>query len=391
MVEVTITAGEYSSKYNHNIKHHLASPYSYPITISELESLSGVPFPIDQITDTPLHTYSEVGVAKCISELYNAPPDFGNNSPQNSSDSNVIVEENDVILANGSLGADVLTFEALLGPGDHAITTTPTYQELFSVPESLGAETTHLPLHEENQWLPDISELKAAIKSNTKLLILNNPNNPLGSILPESLLLEIIEIVKEKDIWILCDEVFRPTYHSTDIVPPSILHFGYEKAISTGSSSKAFSAMGLRLGWIASKNKEFIKMALDKRGMNGHQPIWTTCVIMKYILDSKVRDKLIERNYKLARESLAVLSEGIESSNGKLTWVKPAAGNTSLIKVTGVTNTLAMCVELAQKYGVLVTPGEVFGYPGYIRVSYICPSESMKAGFEAIMDYLNKY
>lgn len=116
-------------------------------------------------------------------------------------------------------------------------------------------------LKEECGYVPDVSELDNLVKSNTKLIVINNPNNPTGATVPKSVLGQIVEFAKERGITILADEVYSPLFHSLpdgQPAPPSVLSFGHEKTISTGSMSKAFALAGIRLGWVASRDKSIL-------------------------------------------------------------------------------------------------------------------------------------
>jgi aspartate/methionine/tyrosine aminotransferase len=115
---------------------------------------------------------------------------------------------------------------------------------LYEVPKQLGADVDLWKARPENNWIPSIDDLKSLIKPTTKLLIINNPNNPTGAVLKKSFLRQIIDIVAEHNITILSDEVYRPIFHSLTPLdsefPPSILSMDYENAIATGSMSKAY-------------------------------------------------------------------------------------------------------------------------------------------------------
>ena len=83
-----------------------------------------------------------------------------------------------VITAHGAIGANHLVIEALAGPGDEVVSVLPTYQQHYSIPEALGAEVHILPLRSGNAFLPDLDELRGMVNKNTKLICINNPNNP---------------------------------------------------------------------------------------------------------------------------------------------------------------------------------------------------------------------
>jgi len=83
-----------------------------------------------------------------------------------------------ILITPGAIAANFLLLYTLIGPGDHVICVHPTYQQLYAVPESLGAEVSLWKLKKEKKYIPDVEELESLVKENTKMIIINNPNNP---------------------------------------------------------------------------------------------------------------------------------------------------------------------------------------------------------------------
>ena len=100
-------------------------------------------------------------------------------------------ETENITVTHGAIGANQLVFLSLLEKGDEVVSIVPAYQQHYSIPESLGCRVKLYFLKEENKWLPDLEELDRVITSKTKLLCLNNPNNPTGSVMPDWMLEEI--------------------------------------------------------------------------------------------------------------------------------------------------------------------------------------------------------
>ena len=142
----------------------------------------------------------------------------------------------------------------------------PTYQQLYSIPEAIGAEVAIMHLKQENDYLPDLEELKALVTPETKMICINNPNNPTGALMSETQLQQIVDIARSVDAYILCDEVYRHLTQTDDWCP-SIADL-YEKGISVSSMSKVFSLAGLRMGWIATRDETARKAFLSHRDYN---------------------------------------------------------------------------------------------------------------------------
>ena len=114
-----------------------------------------------------------------------------------------------VIVTHGTIGANSLVHQALVSRGDHVISVIPTYQQHYSIPASIGAEVSHLRLREEHGFLPDLSELMSMATPGTRLIAINNPNNPTGALMDRAMLEEIALIARGCGAWVLCDEVYR--------------------------------------------------------------------------------------------------------------------------------------------------------------------------------------
>ena len=155
-----------------------------------------------------------------------------------------------ILVANGAIGANFLVLFALTEPGTRVVVAEPTYQQHFSVPEAIGADVQPLRLREENGYLPDPDELRAlTAEANTSLIVIGNPNNPTGALMDEAHLREVVAIAREAGAWLLCDEAYRGLEHEPTEAT-SIVDL-YERGVSTGSMSKTYSLAGLRAGWVA--------------------------------------------------------------------------------------------------------------------------------------------
>lgn len=295
------------------------------------------------------------------------------------------LSQDDIIPTIGAAGANHLVFYSLVEPTDRVISVIPTYQQLYSIPQSFGADVQYLHLTQENKFLPDINELKELVTSNTKLICLNNPNNPTGSLIPEKKLLEIIEIAKSVNAYILSDEVYRGL-NQTDEYTPSVADL-YEKGISVCSMSKVFSLAGLRLGWIASKNKDVIESCIHHREYN-----MISCSIIDECIAALAlqnADKIIKRNQKIIRECLSILDDWVQTQK-HFSYIKPQAGTTALIYYDFDMTSKELCDKLAKEKGVFLTPGFCFETEHCFRVGYCKNPEELKNGLQKISEFIQE-
>ena len=289
----------------------------------------------------------------------------------------------EIIPTHGATGANHHVFYSLVSPGDRVISIMPTYQQLYSIPESFGADVQIVKLKKENQYLPDIKEIKALVTPNTKMICINNPNNPTGALMETSYLKEIIEIARSVGAYILCDEVYRHLTQ-TDTWCDSIVDL-YEKGISVSSMSKVFSLAGIRLGWIATHDKALIKSCLSHRDYN---------LISCGMFDERVAalalkhsDVLLERNRHIVRENLHILADWVQQEP-HVHFVKPQAGTTALVYYDLPIDSYTFCEKMYKETGAFVTPGDCFEEPHSMRIGYACDTETLKQGLAAVSEFI---
>lgn len=293
--------------------------------------------------------------------------------------------QSDVLPTIGAAGANHLVFYSLVEPQDSVISVIPTYQQLYSIPKSFNADVKFLHLKPENNFLPDINELKNLITPKTKMICLNNPNNPSGSLIPLKLLEEIIEIARKKDIWILCDEVYREL-NQKESSCQSIADL-YEKGISICSMSKTFSLAGLRLGWIASKNKKIIDACIQHREYN-----MISCSILDEAIASlalKHSEKIIKKNQKILCENLEVLDNWVKTQE-HFSYIKPKAGTTALLYYDLNITSEEFCRRLAKEKGVFLTPGFCFELEYCFRAGYGKDKKILAQGLNKISEFVEE-
>ena len=288
-----------------------------------------------------------------------------------------------IVPTHGASGANHHVFYSLISPGDRVVSIMPTYQQLYSIPESYGADVQILHLSKENNYLPDLEKLRRLVTPKTKMICINNPNNPTGALMSEQMLREIVEIARSVDAWILCDEVYRHLSQE-DGWCPSIVDL-YEKGISVSSMSKVFSLAGLRLGWIATHDMSVVKSCLSHRDYN-----LVSCGVFDEMLAAaalKHRDKLLERSRKIVRENLQILDDWV-GSEPHVSYVKPKAGTTALVYYDLDIPSYEFCEEMYKKTGAFVTPGDCFEVPHSMRIGYAYGKQDLIDGLKAISEYI---
>jgi aspartate/methionine/tyrosine aminotransferase len=294
--------------------------------------------------------------------------------------------KDNVIITHGAIGANALVYETLVEPGDHVISVGPTYQQHYSIPESYGADVSILKLREENAFLPDLEELNALIRSNTKVIAINNPNNPTGALMDQALLEKIVEIARSAGAYLLCDEVYRGIDQDGNGFTVSVADL-YEKGISTASMSKAFSLAGLRLGWIVAPTDLIHRVSIH-RDYNtisvGMLDDHFACIALE------IKDKILARNKSITRTNLEYLDQWV-AKESKVSYVKPKSGTTALLKIDLDLSSRDLCVELLESKGVMFTPGSALDIEGYVRIGYANNLSVLQKGLGKVSEFLAEF
>ncbi|KAL1975488.1 hypothetical protein VTN31DRAFT_3880 [Thermomyces dupontii] len=380
--------GEYETQATHNIAETCCSP----VSISDLQSLSSEP----QKNPIPLATKLTYGAIKGSEQLR------GLLAHLYSVKTSTPLPLDNILITTGGIQANFLLHYALVEPGDHVICHYPTYQQLYSVAESLGAEVSLWKAKEEDNWTVNIKELESLIRPTTKVIILNNPQNPTGAIIPRSVLQEIVAIAEQHSITVHADEVYRPLFHSISPAdtefPPSLLNLGYKNTVVTSSMSKAYSLAGIRLGWIASRSGDIIERCMNSRDYTTISVSQLDDAVASYALAPQTLHNLLHRNIELAKTNLSLLEKFVESHRWACEWSRPRAGTVAFVKFTKMgrpVDDVAFCKLLIERTGVLFVPGSsCFGrdgdFKGYVRIGFVTETQILQEALQKLGDFLRK-
>lgn len=294
-------------------------------------------------------------------------------------------KKNNVVITHGAIGANDLVYSTVVSPGDRVISVLPTYQQHYSIPESLGADVQILKLREENQFLPDIDELRALADDNTSIIAINNPNNPTGALMDEDLLMQIVEVARQCDAYLLSDEVYRGTDQQGDGFTVSVADL-YEKGISTGSMSKTFSLAGLRLGWVVGPRHLLHNICLH-RDYNTISVGMINDHLASIALENK--EAILARSHEMTRTNLKILDEWVQNEP-LISYVKPKSATVALLKYDLPMSSRDFCVKLLESKGVMFTPGSSLDMEGYLRIGFANNPEVMRTGLQKVSEFLQE-
>ncbi|MEM6304742.1 MAG: aminotransferase [Pseudomonadota bacterium] len=288
-----------------------------------------------------------------------------------------------LIVTHGTIGANMLVHKSLVERGDRVVAVVPTYQQHYSIPASFGAEVVPLKLRAEDGYLPDLDALRALVTPGTKLIAINNPNNPTGALMDRRVLEEIAAIARSVGAWVLCDEVYRGTDQTGNGTTTSIADV-YERGIATCGMSKAFSLAGLRLGWVAAPPEVIEAVSIHRD--------YDTISVGKLddhfaALALEHADRVLARSRRITRGNLATLEAWI-ADQPRISWVKPQSGTVTLLEVDTRLTARAFCLKLLEEHSVMFTPGDCFDMEGTVRIGFANPPAALAEGLGRVDAFL---
>ena len=273
----------------------------------------------------------------------------------------------DIVVVSAAEEGIFAAYHALLQPGDHVVVETPCYESALQLARSTGANVTEWRRSADANWAHDLAALERAFQPNTRLIYINTPHNPTGLMMPREALDRVIELCAARNAWLFCDEVYRELEHDSATLLPAAVDL-YERAISLGSMSKTYGLPGLRLGWLASHDRDALTKIINFKHYT------TICSSAPSELLSALalrhRHVFADRNRAIVLANLALIDAFLIRHANCLSWVRPTAGTIGFMRVAGVNDTSAFCEQLIADAGVLLLPGTVYDEPTHFRIGY---------------------
>ncbi|MBT7072180.1 MAG: aminotransferase class I/II-fold pyridoxal phosphate-dependent enzyme [Anaerolineae bacterium] len=252
-----------------------------------------------------------------------------------------------------------LLMNALLEPGDHVISTFPGYQSLYEIARAVGCQVSTWEPDEDAEWHFDLARLAEVIRPETKLVVVNFPHNPTGYIPSQKEFQGLIDLLREKGIYLLSDEMYRYLEIETGATLPSACE-AYEKAYTLFGMSKTFGLPGLRIGWIATQDAPTLARMLELKDYTTICSSAPSEILSIIALQNK--NAIIEmQNARLAR-NIALLDDFMAQRPERFRWNRPRGGSICFPRILGVENTLEFADALVAEAGIMLAPSHVFDY-----------------------------
>jgi aspartate/methionine/tyrosine aminotransferase len=282
-----------------------------------------------------------------------------------------------VAVTTGASESNFCVIAHLVGPKDHMIVEHPTYPSLYQVARSLGRDLSLFNLKWEDDFRPDMEELRRLVKPNTKLITLTHPNNPTGSVITEDELKEAIEIAEDTGAYLMVDETYRDLMFEDQ---PPLAATMSPIAISLTSMSKTWGVPGIRIGWTVGDDE--VVQAI--RAIREQVTICNSSLgeaIAKEILHK--REEMLTMLRRAMFSNYRVVEEWMNSQDW-LEWVEPKSGVVCAPRLKRGGSTDELCKLLVTKYKTFTVPGSAMELEGHFRLGFGGEQEELIEGLERL-------
>jgi aspartate/methionine/tyrosine aminotransferase len=300
-------------------------------------------------------------------------------------------EPDQILVACGTAEANFVTIWGLIDAGEELVVMLPNYMQIHGLGLGFRGEVKPFHLRPENNWAPDLDELRRAVTSRTRAIAICNPNNPSGTILSDGDRREIVRIAAEVGAWLISDEVYQGAEHdgrtTLSLWEGSA---GYDRVIVTCGLSKAYGLPGLRLGWIVAPSS-LIAHLWSYRDYTTIAPATLSDRIAQRALEPERRAQILARTRSIIRSNYALVDLWLRGHEDLLEVVVPRAGAIALIRYHLPIASIELVERMRREQGVLVVPGAHFGLEGYLRLGYGGRTDHLQEGLERVSTAMKKF
>ncbi|MBI2781723.1 MAG: aminotransferase class I/II-fold pyridoxal phosphate-dependent enzyme [Chloroflexi bacterium] len=272
------------------------------------------------------------------------------------------VEAEHVLVFAGAEEAIFCLMSTSLQEGNHVIVTWPGYQSLYEVARAAGATVSLHALREEDGWSLDVDRLVRSFRPETRMVVVNAPHNPTGMLPAEGEWRRLASECAAAGIRLVADEVYRFLEHDGSRTLPAGADID-ERAVSIGVMSKSFAMAGLRIGWLATRDRAVLDRCAR---MKDYTTICSSAPSeVLALIGLRARERVLARSRSIVAANLAVLDDFFDRRSDAFTWVRPRGGSTGFPKLVPAgpagSSADAFAARLVEETGVLLLPSTAFG------------------------------
>ena len=349
---------------NSPIEFDLASSTGPGWTFRELLALGG---DLDRLLDAPVSYTSAEGTVELRTAIANLEG----------------VDPDEVQVMTGGQEALLVLFFLAAEPGANIVLPRPGFPANTALTEGLGIEIRSYSLRAENDFRIDLDEIRALCDHNTRMVFVNSPHNPTGTVLTGAEMESIHDFCADRGIQFVSDEVYHPIYHG----PPMRSAARLPHATVVSDFSKALCLSGLRVGWIIDHDAR--RREQYKNARNFFTVTNNSIGEQLATLAIQHSASIYARAQRVASANLALLDTFFEEHRDVLRWHRPQGGMTAFPWLAEGGDTREFCRSLARE-GVLIAPGDCFGEPSHFRLGFAASGERFPLAIERFAGFLNR-
>lgn len=368
----TFALERWMTRWETEVDFDLAESGIKPLTVEELLQMGGREHSLDDMLRISLG-YSE---ARGTSELRALIASLYQD-----------VTPDDVLVTTGAIEANFLLFNVLLNSGDHVVVVDPAYQQLQSVPKAIGCDVSLWRLTPENNFRYDLTELERLVTPETKLIVINTPHNPTGSVLTNEEQQQVYRLAERVGAMVMGDEAYRWLSLPDGESFAGPLRDVGTRGISVGTLSKPFGLPGLRIGWIAATS-DIIQQCWSQRDYISLSPGKLNDYLATIAI--REREQIFARTREIAAGNLTYLEEWIHQRENLVSWIPPRGGLLGLLHYDIDISSMELADKLAEEASVMLAPGSAFGYEHFLRVGIGGDNQVFKDGLERTAHVLER-
>jgi aspartate/methionine/tyrosine aminotransferase len=331
----------YMGEWEFAARHHLTASDAQTLTIAELEAMADPEqrAAFDELALSYTPTWGTPALLQAIADTYEGL------GPEH------------VLTFAGAEEAMFWALQELVGPGEHAIVTVPNYQSMESLTIATGAEVEGLVLRAETGWALDLEALEALLRPTTSLVCVNFPNNPTGALPDRATFSRLVQLCDERAIRLFSDEVYRGLELDRSAMLPQAAELS-ATAISLNVMSKSFGLPGLRIGWLATRDRRLLER-LERRK---HYTSIANAAPSEHLATIALRngERIQARNREIIAANLPRLHAFFGERADRFEWAAPQGGCVCFPRLTSGEDAASFCRALVREAGVLLLPAAVY-------------------------------
>jgi aspartate aminotransferase len=294
------------------------------------------------------------------------------------------VDSERITVSASGMNAIMLAMQALVGPGDNVVFTTPLWPNCLRTAMIMGAEPRGVTLeHGPGGWRVDLDRLIGAFDARTRAVFLNSPGNPTGWVMPGEQQQALLQECRKRGIWIIADEVYARLVYDGNVAPSFVpLAEPEDRLIVINSFSKSWRMTGWRMGWFTAPAELGHTLAKLTEFNTAGPATFAQHAGVAAIRDGEAEVKAQVDRLRIARD----LTFQRLAAHPRLTLSRPDAAFYAFVRVDGMRDSLRFAQDLVAKHGVGVAPGAAFGEAGegHLRLCFASSPELLTRAFDRL-------